>query len=752
VCYCLGITEVDPARATLLFERFISRERDEPPDIDVDFEHQRREEVIQYIYAKYGRDRAALAATVISYRPRSALRDVGWALGVDERLIHAFCKEHPGMYGRKLYPERLAQILGEVREGTEPAPGRPKQASAPLGGAATAGSVGGDAVGHEHLVALWLSLAEQLLGFPRHLSQHVGGFVLTEGPLTRLVPIEPAAMDGRSIIQWDKDDLDAVGLMKVDVLALGMLTALRRALHLLTAKGLPARTLAAIPPECPAVYAMVSRADTVGVFQIESRAQMSMLPRLRPEMFYDLVVQVAIVRPGPIQGGMVHPYLRRRRGLEPVVHLSPQLEQSLGRTLGVPIFQEQVMQVVMLCAGFSAGEADELRRAMAAWKRKGGVDRFRSRVVQGMVAQGYPQDFAEAIFAQIEGFGEYGFPESHAASFALLAYASAWLKCHHPDVFLAALLNSQPMGFYSPSQLVQDAQRHGVQVLPVDVRFSDWDCTLAQPDDAARLLAEPPPPPPRSQPRSPALRPVRLGLRLVKNFKENAALRLCKKREQLWNQEHLTWASVEELARLAGLNQAELDALAAADALRGLAGHRRTQVWAAAGAVPLAGLFRPVGADDDALPPSLLPEPTPAQDVVVDHAATGLSLRAHPVSFLRPQLAALRLSTAAELAAYPSGRLARACGIVTVRQQPGTASGVVFVTLEDETGTVNVIVWPALKERQRHELTRSRLMAVYGVWQRDDETGGQVRHLVAKRLRDLTPLLGSLQTQSRDFH
>jgi error-prone DNA polymerase len=722
VCYCLGITEVDPARATLLFERFISRERDEPPDIDVDFEHQRREEVIQYIYAKYGRDRAALAATVISYRPRSALRDVGRALGVDERLIHAFCKEHPGMYGRTLYAERLPDVLARL---------------------------GMDPVGGEHLISLWLSLAGQLLGVPRHLSQHVGGFVLTEGPLTRLVPIEPAAMDGRSIIQWDKDDLDAVGLMKVDVLALGMLTALRRALHLLTAKGLPAHTLAAIPPECPAVYAMVSRADTVGVFQIESRAQMSMLPRLRPAQFYDLVVQVAIVRPGPIQGGMVHPYLRRRRGLEPVVHLSPQLEQALGRTLGVPIFQEQVMQVVMLCAGFSAGEADELRRAMAAWKRKGGVDRFRSRVVQGMVAQGYPQDFAEAIFAQIEGFGEYGFPESHAASFALLAYASAWLKCHHPDVFLAALLNSQPMGFYTPSQLVQDAQRHGVQVLPVDVRFSDWDCTLVAPPGEAAAPHEGAPPAPLV---STGLRPVRLGLRLVKNFNENATLRLLQKREQLQKTEQRTWASVNELARLAGLNQAELDALAAADALRGLAGHRRTQVWAAAGAVPLAGLFRPVGADDDALPPSLLPEPTPAQDVVADHAATGLSLRAHPVSFLRPQLSALRLSTAAELSACPSGRLARACGIVTVRQQPGTASGVVFVTLEDETGTVNVIVWPALKARQRQELTRSRLMAVYGVWQRDDETGGQVRHLVAKRLRDLTPLLGTLQTQSRDFH
>ncbi|MBY0465676.1 MAG: hypothetical protein K2W33_12105, partial [Burkholderiales bacterium] len=484
VCYCLGVTEVDPSQSTLLFERFISRERREPPDIDVDFEHQRREEVIQYIYAKYGRDRAALAATVISYRPRSALRDVGRALGIHPQLIRILAKEHPGMYSRTLWPERLTDALQRLHN---EAPGAP--------------------VPSAHTLSLWLELSQRLMGFPRHLSQHVGGFVLTDGPLTRLVPVEPAAMDGRSIIQWDKDDLDAVGLLKVDVLALGMLSALRRALDLLAAKGavgspacavggshqLPGQLdlrhphalsasgrllMAAIPKDDAAVYQMVSNADTVGVFQVESRAQMSMLPRLRPKVFYDLVVQVAIVRPGPIQGGMVHPYLRRRRGLEPVTYITPQLEQALGRTLGVPIFQEQVMQVAMLCAGFSAGEADSLRRAMAAWKRKGGVDKFRDRVVSGMLTNGYPQGFAEAIFAQIEGFGEYGFPESHAASFALLAYVSAWVKCHHPDVFLAALLNSQPMGFYSPSQLVQDARRHGVEVWPVDVLASDWDCTL----------------------------------------------------------------------------------------------------------------------------------------------------------------------------------------------------------------------------------------------------------------------------------
>jgi len=727
VCFCLGVTEVDPTQSNLLFERFISRERAEPPDIDVDFEHQRREEVIQYLYAKYGRDRAALAATVIRYRPRSALRDVGKALGLDDRLIAAFCKEHPGMYGRTLYAHRLPDTIARVQA---------QHADMRLPTARTQG--------------VWLELAEQLLGTPRHLSQHVGGFVLTDGPLNRLVPIEPAAMDGRSIIQWDKDDLEAAGLMKVDVLALGMLSALRRALVLLGAKGVqvqagprkgqPVHDLADIPQACVATYQMASNADTIGVFQIESRAQMSMLPRLRPEVFYDLVVQVAIVRPGPIQGGMVHPYLRRRHKLEPVTYLKPELEQALGRTLGVPIFQEQVMQLVMLCAGFSAGEADQLRRAMAAWKRKGGVDQFRHRVVEGMVAHDYPRDFAEALFAQIEGFGEYGFPESHAASFALLAYASAWIKCHHPDVLLCALLNSQPMGFYSPSQLVQDAQRHGVEVLPVDVLHSAWDCALGPGERSGQSVQS-----------GSSLRPVRLGLCMVSGLREDAGRRIVAARLALSRQGR-EWAHVAELAQEVQLTRHELDALAAADALRPLAGHRRTQVWAAAGARPLAGLFKPVGAGDDALPSTLLPEPTLAQDVMADHHATGLSLRAHPVSFLRPQLAAERLCTAAELATYPTGRLARACGIVTVRQQPGTASGVVFVTLEDETGTVNVIVWPRLKERQRHELTRSRLLAVYGVWQRDDATGGQVRHLVAKRLRDLTPLLGQLQTQSRDFH
>jgi len=759
VCYCLGVTEVDPSKSTLLFERFISRERNEPPDIDVDFEHQRREEVIQYIYAKYGRDRAALTATVISYRPRSALRDVGRALQVDEALIRSLAKEHPGMYSRHLLPERLAEAIARLPPDT-PLP-------------------------TERTLALWLELSQQLMGFPRHLSQHVGGFVLTQGPLTRLVPVEPAAMTGRSIIQWDKDDLDAMGLLKVDVLALGMLSALRRSLDMLATKpgaltGLDLQhphawsdtgrlTLAAIPKDDPATYRMAADADTVGVFQIESRAQMSMLPRLRPAVFYDLVVQVAIVRPGPIQGGMVHPYLRRRHGFEPVDYPSPELKTALGRTLGVPIFQEQVMQVAMLCAGFSAGEADSLRRSMAAWKRKGGVQKFYDRVVGGMLARGYTAAFAEQIFSQIEGFGEYGFPESHAASFALLVYVSAWIKRHHPNVFLAALLNSQPMGFYTPSQLVQDAQRHGVDVLPVDVMVSGWDCGLEVASHAASPRGGPPsayceqklsggPPLDGAAPGTPAdghqaaaSQPVRLGLRMVSGLSEEAGQSIVFARQQL--QTHgQAFANVAQLAQLAQLNQTDLDALAAADALSALAGHRREQVWAASGAKAYASLFKPVAPPDDPLQPQLIPAPTLAQDVVGDYAATGLSLRAHPLSFLRTRLSALKLKTAEELARYPSGRLARACGIVTVRQQPGTAKGVVFVTLEDETGTVNVIVWKAVKEAQRSELMRARLLAVYGVWQRDDETGGQVRHLVAKRLKDLTPWLGELDTSSRDFH
>ena len=700
VCYCLGITEVDPSRMSMLFERFISRERNEPPDIDVDFEHQRREEVIQYIYAKYGRERAALTAVVVSYRPRSALRDVGRALGIDEALITALAREHPGMYSRVVLIERLQSALMRQGQGfLSPASSR---------------------------LQLWLDLSTQLQRFPRHLSQHVGGFVLTQGKLTRLVPVENAAMPERSIIQWDKDDLDAMGLLKVDVLALGMLSAIRRCLDLVSARRGRPMLMQDIPAEDAVTYDMICRADTVGVFQIESRAQMSMLPRLKPRCFYDLVIEVAIVRPGPIQGGMVHPYLRRRSGIEPVHYPSEVLREALQRTLGVPIFQEQVMQIAMLAAGFSAGEADSLRRSMAAWKRKGGVHKFYERMVSGMLARGYTQDFADDIFRQIEGFGEYGFPESHAASFALLVYVSCWLKQHEPACFLAAMLNSQPLGFYSASQLVQDAQRHGVLVRPVDVSHSNWDCTL---EDCGLV--------------SNGQAAVRLGLCMVSSLAQTTALRIVAARSQC------PFANTEDLALRAELDQGDLKALASADALLSLSGHRRQQVWDAAALVPAPELLKRVAVDEAVLnlPPAALGE-----EVFFDYAALGLTLRSHPVLLLRPQLDRLRLRTAAQLRDLPDGRLVRACGIVVMRQQPQTAKGVTFVTLEDETGSVNVIVWKALKDRQRDALLHSRLLAVSGVWQRDVESGGEVCHLIAQSLQDLTPLLGGLRTASREFH
>ena len=687
VCYCLGITEVDPARTTLLFERFISRERNEPPDIDVDFEHERREEVIQYIYARYGRDRTALTATVITYRTRSALRDVGKALGFDADAIERVARDQHWWDGKGLSEKRLkAQGLDH----------------------------------QERRIRLWQELTRTLMGFPRHLSQHTGGFVIARGLLCQMVPIENASMPGRSVIQWDKDDLDALGLLKVDVLALGMLSALRRTLDFVSQRlGRPFR-LQDIPAEDPATYDMLCQADAIGVFQVESRAQMSMLPRLKPQRFYDLVVEVALVRPGPIQGGMVHPYLRRRQGLE--TNDCPRgLEAALARTLGVPIFQEQVMQVAIIAAGFSAGEADALRRAMAAWRRKGGVDKFYARVVGGMTARGYSVEFAERIFKQIEGFGSYGFPESHAASFALLVYTSAWLKRHEPAAFLAGLLNAQPLGFYSPSQLVQDAQRHGVVVLAADVSHSDWDCTLA----------------PMGSDEPPA---VRLGLRLIQGLGHEAATRVVQARQQGG-----PWLHAEDLSRRACLEQRDMRCLAAADALASLAGHRRQQVWAASALHRPPALLRHTVVEEDEL---RLPEAPEGEEIVFDYAATGLTLRRHPLALLRARLDKERLFSAAQLGLLENGRLARACGIVTVRQQPDTAAGVVFVTLEDETGTVNVIVWKQLRERQRQELLHARLLAVYGVWQRE----GSVCHLVAQHLRDMTPLLGRLGTRSRDFH
>ena len=675
VCYALGITEVDPARMATLFERFVSKERDEPPDIDVDFEHQRREEVIQYLYAKYGRERAALAATVICYRPRSAVRDLGKALGLAQEQVERVARSLAWWDGRRVLPERLAEA------GLDPA---------------------------NPVLGRLVLLTGELVGFPRHLSQHVGGFVISRGPLAELVPIENAAMPGRTVIQWDKDDLEALGLLKVDVLALGMLSAIRRALDSVGMK------MQDIPAEDPAVYAMVQKADTIGVFQIESRAQMSMLPRLRPESFYDLVIEVAIVRPGPIQGGMVHPYLRRRRGLEPVVYPSEAVKNVLERTLGVPIFQEQVMQLAVVAAGFSPGEADRLRRSMAAWKRKGGLEPFEERLVQGMLERGYRREFAEGLYRQILGFGEYGFPESHSASFALLVYVSAWLKCHHPAAFCAALLNSQPMGFYAPAQLVQDAQRHGVTVLPPDAGASDWDCTL----QAGAL---------------------RLGLRMVGGLSAAAAGRIVAARAAG------PFASVEDLARRAALERRDLRCLAEGGALAALAGHRRQAHWAVAGLRAPTGILReaPLGE-----PLAQLPAPGEGEDIVADYASLGLTLGRHPLALLRERLQRLQLMPAEALRERPHGSLARAAGLVTCRQRPDTASGVVFVTLEDETGTVNVIVWRDLVERQRRELLGARLLGVEGAIERD----GEVVHLIARRLTDHSRLLGSLLARSRDFH
>ncbi len=675
VCYALGITEVDPGRMATLFERFVSRERNEPPDIDVDFEHQRREEVIQYIYGKYGRERAALAATVICYRARSAVRDLGKALGLAREQVERVARSLAWWDGRQVLPGRLAEA------GLDP--------SSPV---------------LERLARL----AGELVGFPRHLSQHVGGFVISRGPLAELVPIENAAMPGRTVIQWDKDDLEALGLLKVDVLALGMLSAIRRALDALGMK------MQDIPAEDPAVYAMIQQADTVGVFQIESRAQMSMLPRLRPASFYDLVIEVAIVRPGPIQGGMVHPYLRRRRGLEPVVYPSEAVRNVLERTLGVPIFQEQVMQLAVVAAGFTPGEADQLRRSMAAWKRKGGLEPFEERLVQGMLARGYPREFAEAIYRQILGFGEYGFPESHSASFALLVYVSAWLKCHHPAAFCAALLNSQPMGFYAPSQLVQDARRHGVEVRPPDAAASEWDCTL----EAGAL---------------------RLGLRMVGGLGEAAAGRVVAARVAG------PFAAVEDLARRAALDRRELRCLAEGGALVALAGHRRQAHWAVAGLAAPGGVLRDARFDEPLLQ---LPAPGEGEDIVADYASLGLTLGRHPLALLRERLQRLKLISAEALRQRPHGSTVHAAGLVTCRQRPDTASGVVFVTLEDETGTINVIVWRELLERQRRELLGARLLAVEGEIERD----GEVVHLIARHLTDHSRLLGDLLARSRDFH
>ena len=719
VCFCLGITSVDPTQADLLFERFVSRERDEAPDIDVDFEHQRREEVLQYLYRKYGRDRAGMTAAVITYRTRSAVREVGKALGISADVIDAIAKR----VGQGRPDGRLAE---RVRQGgLDPDSDLGRRFS--------------------HLVG-------ELQGFPRHLSQHVGGMVMTRGDLRELCPIENAAMDGRTVIQWDKDDLDELGILKVDVLALGMLSAIRRCFELVSRHHGQDYTLATLPPDDRPTYDMICRADTLGVFQIESRAQMSMLPRLRPRCFYDLVVEVAIVRPGPIQGNMVHPYLRARRDPDAVVYPNDAIRGVLEKTLGVPIFQEQAMRLAVVAAGFTPGEADQLRRAMAAWRRPGVIDRFRVKLLEGMRANGLTGEFAEHVFRQIRGFGEYGFPESHAASFALLVYASCFLKCHYPAAFCAAMLNSQPLGFYAPAQLVADARRHGVEVRPADVNHSDWDSTLEPSghdrptsghdrptsghDRPALRLDRPALPPDR-----PALR---LGLRTVRGLSSEAAGRIVDQRRRRG-----AFRSPAELAAACDLGSGVLETLADADCLASLAGDRRAAVWRSLGQEK-APQDRPLFSgeeDDEPLPEALRPM-TPMDEVHADYETTGLSLRAHPVAFVRAELTRRRCATAAELSGMRDGRHVRVAGIVLLRQRPGTAKGITFVTLEDETGAVNLVLFPAVWERH------FAIARVSNAWLVDGKLENRegVIHVVVGRLADLSSELPGLRPRSRDFH
>ena len=714
VCYCLGITSVGPERIGMLFERFVSKERDEPPDIDVDFEHQRREEVIQYIYRKYGRERAALAATVICYRSKSAARDLGRVLGFSddqlEQLSRVFARGNSRV-------ERL-ELLREYGFNPE----SPE-------------------------LRRFLILFDELRGFPRHLSQHVGGFVIAEQPLSQLVPVENAAMPERTIIQWDKDDLETLGLLKVDCLALGMLSCLRRCLDLLRQHHDVDLNLAQVPEGDAATYAMIQRGDTLGVFQIESRAQMAMLPRLRPANFYDLVIEVAIVRPGPIQGDMVHPYLRRRCGEEPVHYASPILESVLGRTLGVPIFQEQVMHLAIVAAGFSPGEADQLRRSMAAWKRHGGLEQWYERVVGGMLERGYPREFAERIFEQIKGFGSYGFPESHAASFALLAYVSSWLKCHYPAAYACALINSQPMGFYSPSQIIQDARRHGVQVRPIDVLSSEWDCSLErlEPAKPAEHVAEAGAGPRtkyqrNADPLDGGPRPtLRLGLQLIRGLRQDCAERIVSARRQR------PFSDVQDLVERARLDRDERERLAAAGALKRLAGHRHRAFWEVAGSERHTDLLAGTRVNEAQVS---LPLPSRAADTLADYQSSGLTLADHPLKLIRDRLRGKRIRRAVELAKIRDGAPVKVAGLVTMRQRPATATGVTFVTLEDETGMVNLVVWRTVADRQRRPLLEARLLAVDGVIQKKDE----VIHVIAGRLHDLSELLDGLDMRSRDFH
>lgn len=698
VCYCLFITEVSPEKISLLFERFISRERDEPPDIDVDFEHERREEVIQYIYDKYSRRRAALAATVITYRARSAVRDVGKALGLDPIFVDDLAKSLAWWDKQRDLEARFSEHgLKTERQDSEP-----------------------------NTAQLFYQLVQEILGFPRHLSQHVGGFVISRGPISQLVPVENASMADRTVIQWDKDDIEALGLLKVDVLALGMLSAIRKSLALVHRYDPRIRRLQDIPPEDMATYRMLQNADSIGVFQIESRAQMSMLPRLKPACFYDLVIEIAIVRPGPIQGDMVHPYLRRRQGLESISYPDEAVKSVLERTLGVPIFQEQVIRLAMVAAGFTGGEADQLRRAITNWGRNSKLLSFEKKLTDGMLGRGYSEDYAKRLFDQIKGFGGYGFPESHSASFALLAYVSSWLKCHHPSAFYVGLLNSQPMGFYTPSQLIQDARRHGVITLAADVNHSDWDHQLL--DDGEQGTGA----------------PIRLGLRLIKGLSKDAAWRISAARR------HSPYRQISDLRKRAELNRRDLEALVDADALASLSGHRHQARWQVMALEPARPLLeyeqQATGAalSDDVS----LPEPAIAESVIADYRSTGVTLRAHPLALLRSQAPFNNCKRQQDLAALNDGRFVRIAGLVTCRQRPGTASGVLFLTLEDETGNNNVVVWPKVQQNFREALMKGRLLMIKGTLQKRDG----VTHIVAGALFDHSDALGNLGLKSRDFH
>jgi len=700
VCYCLKITEVDPARMSLLFERFISKERDEPPDIDVDFEHERREEVIQYIYKKYGRERAAIAATVVTYRPKSAVRDVGKALGMDLQLVDHLARSLS-------WWDKRDQLLSRFEEaGINPC---------------------------SPVIGQFMLLVNQILGFPRHLSQHVGGFVISRGPLSHLVPIENAAMPDRTIIQWDKNDLEALGLLKVDILALGMLTAIRKSLDMINEyRGYGRKNklgIHNIPPEDPLTYRMLQQGDSVGVFQVESRAQMSMLPRLKPKTFYDLVIQVAIVRPGPIQGNMVHPYLKRRNGEEAVTYANDAVKAVLGRTLGIPIFQEQVIKLAVVAAGFTPGEADQLRRAMAAWKRKGGLEIFQEKLINGMLERGHDKDFAERIFEQIKGFGDYGFPESHAASFALLVYFSAWIKRHEPAAFYCGLLNSQPMGFYSPSQLVQDAARHNIEVRPVDILTSEWQCTLEQPE-----ISRP------GQFSQPA---IRLGFQRIKGFREESADRViqCRNIQPIH--------SLQDIAKRARLDKGDIERLTEGGAFRQLSGHRYQTHWEAKGILdtPRQQLTESIELEVAEKRQVYLPPPAETDDLKADYLSLGLSLGRHPMAMLREHEPFDRLKTASDLEQLNHGRFVQIAGIVTGRQRPSSASGVLFLTLEDETDNINVVVWTRVLETFRAAVVQGRLLKIKGVMERQDS----IIHVIAGHVEDLSHHLEYFSLKSRDF-